>query len=537
MSWALTSPPTTAPLLRPKAWWETRWFVAAMILLAAVPLLYPPIPPLVDLLGHMGRYRVQLDLGTSPWLHRYYHFKWSIMGNLGVDLLVHPLARLIGLEPAVKLIVISIPMMTVAGMLWVAREVHNRLPPTVMLALPFAYGHHFLFGFVNYSLSVALALLAFGLWLRLGRLKKYRQRALLFVPISIVIWLCHAFGWGLLGLLAFSADAVRNHDEGRGWVRSAARAALHAAALSLPVLLMLLWRESGGGFTGDWFNWKDKGSSLLAVLRDRWRAWDQISFTVLPVLLLFAIIHPKLALSRMLFFTSLVLLTAFLLLPRLIFGSAYADMRLAPFVVAMALLAIRFRESTYMPLARALAIFSLVFLLARTATVTWSLKIAADSQTASLQALDHVPMGARVLNLVGISCADRAWPLWRNGHIGGLTIVRRHGLTNNHWLNPGAKLLTVTYLPARRYRYDPSQLVRDEACPLRMPRPVNQVLADFPRTAFDYVWLVDPPAYDRTLVAGMQLVWRGSNSDLYRVRPASAAPPPGLPRTASALGR
>ena len=40
----------------------------AMILLATVPLLYPNPAPLVDLLGHIGRYRVQLDVAGSPLL-------------------------------------------------------------------------------------------------------------------------------------------------------------------------------------------------------------------------------------------------------------------------------------------------------------------------------------------------------------------------------------------------------------------------------------------------------------------------------------
>ena len=85
-----------------------------------------------------------------------------------------PLGRLIGLEAAVKLIVLCIPPMTVAGFLWVAREVHHRIPPTAMFALPFAYSHPFMFGFVNFALSVALAFLAFGLWLHLGARKRLR---------------------------------------------------------------------------------------------------------------------------------------------------------------------------------------------------------------------------------------------------------------------------------------------------------------------------------------------------------------------------
>ena len=42
-------------------WWEHRWGVAALALLATLPLLWPTIPPLVDLPGHMGRFRVELD--------------------------------------------------------------------------------------------------------------------------------------------------------------------------------------------------------------------------------------------------------------------------------------------------------------------------------------------------------------------------------------------------------------------------------------------------------------------------------------------
>src|ERR1700709_658849 len=97
----------------PLAWWQTRRFVVAMALLAMVPLLWPDIPPLVDLPGHMGRYRVQLDLHTYPWLTDWYNFRWQLIGNLGVDILVQIFAPLLGLELTVKLIVMSIPPLIV----------------------------------------------------------------------------------------------------------------------------------------------------------------------------------------------------------------------------------------------------------------------------------------------------------------------------------------------------------------------------------------------------------------------------------------
>ena len=81
-----------------RPWWESRASIALVVFATMVPLLYPPIPPLVDLFGHMGRYRVELDLGRSPFLQQYYAYHWALIGNLGVDILVHSSARSSGLK-------------------------------------------------------------------------------------------------------------------------------------------------------------------------------------------------------------------------------------------------------------------------------------------------------------------------------------------------------------------------------------------------------------------------------------------------------
>jgi len=502
---------------QPRQWWETPTFIAFVLVLSAAPLLYPKIPPLVDLFGHMGRYRVQLDIDHSAWLRDYYGFHWAAIGNLGVDLLVMPLGRLIGLEPAVKLIVLAIPPMTVAGFLWVAREVHGRIPPTAFFALPFAYGHPFLFGFVNFALSMALALLAFALWLRLGRLEKTRLRGWLFVPISLLIFFCHTYGWGVLGLLCFSGEAVRLHDRGMPWFKAGIRAAMHASVMALPIVVMLAWRsETHGGATADWFNWKAKWRWVQMALRDRWETWDKSSLIVCGLVFLLAVVSRKLSFSRNLAFSVLVLLAGYLILPRIIFGSAYADMRLVPYALAVALLAIRFRTSLPSKLATGLAAAGLVFCIARFGGTTASLAIAANDQQAKLAALEQVPMGARVATLVGDPCGY-FWPLPRNSHLGAMVVVRKQGFSNDQWVMEGLNLLDLRYRPAGHFASDPSQRVRREGCGVGSLWTIDHALSGLPRQAFDYVWLVDPPPFDPSLTTGMQQVWRGPGSVLYRL--------------------
>jgi len=502
-----------------RPWWEQRWFLALVVLATMVPLLYPPVPPLVDLLGHMGRYRVELDLDHSPWLQRYYDFHWAAIGNLGVDLLVVPLGKLFGLELAVKLIVLAIPPLTAAGFLWVAREVHGRIPPTAFFALPFIYGFPFLFGFVNFTLSVALAFLAFGLWLRLGRIERTVLRGWLFVPISLIVFFCHTYGWGLLGLMCFSADAVRLHDRGSTWWRAGLEAAMHTSVMALPVVIMLAWRsETHGGQTSAWFEWKIKWRWLYSALRDRWKWFDIGSLAAATLVFLFALVSRKLALSRNLAFSAIVLAVCFAMLPRIIFGSAYADMRLVPYLIAVGLLAIRFRGAPDRTTAHVLAVLGLLFFATRTVANTISLGMAAKDQSAKLEAIEAMPRGARVISLVGMSCREY-WPMLRNGHLGAMVIVRREGFSNDQWVIEGVNLLDLKYKQAGYFAADPSQLVRPNQCHDPLHRQIDQSLASLPRDDFDYVWLIDVPPYDPSTVADMRAVWRGPGSILYQTRP------------------
>jgi hypothetical protein len=511
-------------------WWQTRWFVLAMVVLATLPLLWPDIPPLVDLPGHMGRYRVQLTHGTVPWLQDWYNFRWSLIGNLGVDLLVIPLSKVFGLELAVKLIVVTIPAMTVAGLLWIAREVHGRIPATALFALPLAYSFPFHFGFVNFALSMAFALLAFGLWLRLARLGRVRLRAFIFVPLSCLIWLTHAFGWGTLAVLAFSAELIRQHDMRRrpgapwredlvgGWIVPWIWAGIHCLAIAPPAVLMLAWRSGDhvGGQTGDWFNWRAKVLWVTQVFRDRWQLFDIASVGVLFLLLFKAVRDPNIEYSRNLGLSAIFLLAVFLLLPRIVFGSAYADMRLVPFLIAIAIVAIRPRPGLSIRGAATVAALGLAFFTARIGATTWSYALYDASYDKELKALDHLPEGARLVSFVGETCYNE-WRMTRLQHLPALALERKLAYTNDQWSMAGGQLLTVRYRAAQRFAHDPSQIVTDVQCPREWWRPIARSLVTFPRDAFDYVWVIRPPAYDHRLEQGLIPVWRDGTSALFRV--------------------
>ena len=509
-------------------WWQTRAFVVAMALLAMVPLIWPTIPPLVDLPGHMGRYRVQQAYETVPWLKDWYDFHWSLIGNLGVDLLVIPLGALLGIEMAVKLIVISIPALTAIGLLWIAREVHGRIPATALFALPLVYSFPFHFGFVNFALAMALALNAFALWLRMARLGKIGLRAIVFVPISFVIWITHTYGWGLLGLLAFSGELVRQRDRIGGrwynWFLAAIYAGLHCLVLAAPAILMVAWRTGHvSGKTFDWFNWRTKMLWVTQVFRDRWQLFDLASLAALYLVLLRGFRDPNIQYSRNLTLSALLLLAVYILLPRVVFGSAYADMRLVPFIFMIALIAIRPRPGLSIRRAGVIAVIGLTFFGVRMAATTASFYIYSKSYDRNLKALEHLPVGARLVTFIGETCYNE-WKMTRLQHLPGLALERRLAFANDQWSMEGGQLLTVRFPEGRGYRHDPSEIVSNAKCPREWWRPIAGALTGFPRSAFDYVWIVDPPPYDRHLEQGLIPIWRDGDSALFRVDHSAAAP-------------
>lgn len=507
----------------PPQWWQTRWFLFFALVAAAVPMLWPEFAPLTDAPGHIGRYRILADSPAGPSA-QHYAVQWGLIGNLGVDALVLALHPLLDVEPAARLVIGLIPVITVAAMLWVAREAHGRLPATAGFALPLAYGFPFQLGFVNFCLAAALALAGLALWLRLARTRPPSVRLWVFALYAGPVWLCHSFGWAMLGLFIVGAEWQMRMARGARWDRAAVAAGLMALPMIWPVALMV----SGGanrldGDTGDWFHWSAKAQWAISLLRERWKLYDLLCVTVIAFLLWTAIRSPRLRFVGVLAVPALLGLVAFLLLPRLFQGGAGVDMRILPYATALALLAIEVPPGNP-SLSRRVAVFGTAFFGLRMLMTTAAFVLFAQGQTVALRAIEAIPRAAAVLVLVDEPSLE-SWYNPRLSHVAGIAIARRRVFTNEQWSLAGQQLIRPLHPRAAPFDRDPSQIVHppgsdDESVDL------DKAIAAFDRCTFQRIWTIGFPA-GRARAADLRVIWSDGRSAVYAVDPAPATCRPG----------
>ena len=514
--------------IAPRPWWETRGFVIALMVLAILPLVVPEVPPMVDLPGHMGRYRIAL--GGSPLLDRYYSFHWLLSGNVGGDLVMVPLSRLLGVEVATKLVVMAIPVAIVGALFALAREVYGRAPPTLALAVPLIYTQPFLFGFLNYMLGVAAMLWTLWLFIRLGNSGRTRLRAALLLPLSIALFLLHASAWGLLGLMVFAAEWVRRRQTGEGRGRAILTSGTALLPLAAPLLLLWWWQSSAPGVTQFHLDPFDKAMRLIFNLRDRWMIPDIMAGMVFAVAVGIVAWRREFLWNATFGVAALLIAIAYLLTPFLLFGSYYADRRLVPVLLMAVVLAFAPPSEEHREIAQVAAIGATTFAVIRIVLATASFLVSAREQAAILPALDHVERGARISLAVGDPCG--VWALNRNTHMGSMGIVRREAFSNDQWVLPGSVAVEIHYPAAGRYEHDGSQMLSNSAC---APNMLPQYMRGLPTAAFDYVWLISAPPMPAEQLARWRLVYAAPGTALYRRVDApiagGTAPSPGSTAT------
>ena len=181
----------------PPAYWAS---VLAIFIVSLIPIFSVPVLPVIDFYNHLARYYVLSNIDNSDFLIKYYQSSWSMLPNIGMDVIGTVVLTYVSPLGAAKVISIIILASQYFGVIFFNRSLTGKYSIILpILLVPFMYSYIFIWGFANFLLGLGLAFFAAGWWLR-------RRRQLgIALPVAcvfaVVIFLVHGLAFALYGLL------------------------------------------------------------------------------------------------------------------------------------------------------------------------------------------------------------------------------------------------------------------------------------------------------------------------------------------------
>ena len=145
---------------------EQALVVTIYFLLVAVcllPICLVRYPTSVDYLNHLGKLFV-LTAPSNDLVHVFYQPDWRFVPNLGLDLLVLGLERLMPLETAMKTALVIIFLSLPSAFFYLYTAIHRRIAPTLLVSALCLSNFPLLAGFLSFYSDwlQVLQRLAFG---------------------------------------------------------------------------------------------------------------------------------------------------------------------------------------------------------------------------------------------------------------------------------------------------------------------------------------------------------------------------------------
>ncbi|WP_456742722.1 hypothetical protein [Bradyrhizobium sp. USDA 4354] len=304
--------------------------IIVLAMLAAVsflPVLLTPIPAMVDYPNHLARMYVLSQNGT-PDANPHYEVAWAFYPNLGMDLLVPQMARLMSVESATRLFLLLSQLLIVTGALLLEWVRKGRVDLAGFAALAFLYCLPFSWGFVNFEFGLGLALWGIAVYLMLaeGPWPLRFAANLIFVA---ALYVAHFFSLGIYGatLGLFELSRIR---QGRvAYPVAAAR----LGALALPALALLAIMHVTAGSIGS------EGNSWFVAFKPIWplRIMNGYNLTIaaitglaLMISLLFAARRGVVRLEPAGIWLAIGFALLYLVIPSKLFGTSFVDLRMIP---------------------------------------------------------------------------------------------------------------------------------------------------------------------------------------------------------------
>ncbi len=490
--------------------------VLALLVLAAIPVVTHPLPPLSDYINHLSTAHVVDAIDADPDLQRYYVIDWQLIPNLMIDLIVPVLHRFMSIYVAGQIFTLSIFTLILTGMLAFNRALFGRWSAAPLIAAPLLYNGVLLVGVMNYVFGIGLALWALAAWAAL-RERAWPWRFAASMLFAFALYVCHLFALGLyaLGLLGYELQRLWAHRREPLRPRLFDFCATGLPFLLIGALLITSQTWDSQGVPAYWEFWGKIDGVMLAV----GIYYDEVAYALLAVAALAGMLA---AWRGILHFHPVgwallgVGAIIYLAMPRALFAAHLADQRLpiALFFMLAACLTLDLPERHGRAAFAALLLLLLAVRVGEVQIVWDELARGPESAYASVKFIDR---GSRVLVVHG----DRS----KTGlisdlgllHAPSLATIERSALVTTNFTVKGKHILQTH--DAYRSIVDtqdgipPSIPYFLEAANGRSPYYFN----DWPHH-FDYIYILfTTPGEANPDPAHLKLVNEGVNLQLYRV--------------------
>jgi hypothetical protein len=361
------------------------------------PLLWARVPALVDYPNHLARMWILVHGRDIPALASNYVAHWRLIPDLAMDLIVPPLAHLIGVEPAGRVFIALTMLALVTGTFALHRVLHGRIGLWPLASLLFVYNAVLYWGFLNCLFGMGVALLLFAAWIA-TRAWPSTLRIPLFATAASALFCLHLFAFGFYGLLIASYEAG-NVWRARPW-SAASFATLCRGGLQFVPGLLLWWASLGNGGPSLTLYGSPQMKLYAAVAPATFGSQplplDSLLVVFCAIFWLAARRSCALTLVPTMRMPLLAVAAAALLMPHWVSGSSLADIRL-PVVLPFLLIAGIRLDAPKLRLAAPFAVAALVFLALRVWTVTETWRDY-DAQFSEFRAVDRIiAPGSRLL--------------------------------------------------------------------------------------------------------------------------------------------
>ncbi len=219
------------------AWWTVLGGTCVILL---VPLFLVDVPPLLDYPNHLARMYVLAFGAHDPFLSRMYVQHWAIIPNLAIDLVLPELVKLLPIYVAGRVMLGVTVLLPLLGTIAYHRVAFGRRSYWPITGALTAYNALFILGFMNFLVSLGLALLVAAGW------RRWREAhpvgvCLASTVAAVLIFFVHIFGLVFLALLLAADDLAalwQLRASGRAVTHQLLRrTAMGTAVFILPLLL------------------------------------------------------------------------------------------------------------------------------------------------------------------------------------------------------------------------------------------------------------------------------------------------------------